>query len=360
MQTWQKILIALILSVLIIGGSYSIFSWFTNPTFQSRVRLFAGIKVDPTNSNSNKNTFETPELVNQLKQANLTKDYYRDYSLLDLNIYPSAWVKRHFNEAEQKNALVSGKDADPRQSGLSNQQKYLYGADPKKKNSLCDGKAAGSKPVDGSDYACDDKTDKDLVAVGISPLTGLQLDIPKTFRALNQDVQVLNNLKDGIEKASDDALDYSDLYNASRSVSFDEDLNKLPTTQVDDTSQARISYQNVRLNILKNFVGADNGAVGIGQIYQISTPEQFNALKNIYKQNIDKLSSAGVPRPYTTSNKAYIFILQKLTELIDIRQTALAQKTTETEPYKQTIQKKAVEVVWGYRRLSEELAKVEK
>ena len=358
-STGQKLLIALVLSILIIGGGYLTFNWFTNPVFQARVKLFAGIRGQNTASNSKKDIADLTPLTNQLKQANLTKDYYRDYTLLELDIYPNAWVKRNFNETEQRNALISGKDADPSNSGLSNKEKYLYGGNPKKRNSLCDGKNLGNKPFEGSEYTCDNKTDKQLVAAGISPLTGLELDTPKTFRALNQDVNIINSLKDGIEKASEDALDYPDLYQLSRTVNYDNKLTNYKVTSVEDSSKTRIDYRTLRLDILKDFVGSDSSTLSIGQIYQISSREQFQSLKELYQKQIDKLNSASVPKPYSTSHQAYIFILSRLQELVDIRQKGLETKTTETDDYRKVVKDKAIEVVWGYRKLSEELSKVD-
>ena len=79
------------------------------------------------------------KIVNQeLKnlQANLdtltnTQEYYKEYSIEDLDIYPEAWKNRNFDPSEQKNSLISGAKADPDKDSLTNQQEYFAGTQKK-------------------------------------------------------------------------------------------------------------------------------------------------------------------------------------------------------------------------------------
>lgn len=355
----KKLVFAGSLSLLVVIIAGLGYNYFSNPVFRFTVNnLIWGQGSDLAERRSfiNSATDDLQKAIEEFDQQN-RGNFYRTYTIRDLDIYPRAWVERKFSGAEQSNLLISGPSADPDGDGLINKEEYFYGSNPKMKRTLCDGIKEGEKPISTSPFQCDNRSDKQLVDSNLSPLTGLELDIIPTFRVMNQDFALINSLKETVEKASQEGVDFPELYQASRLIDLNTVASQIKVNQVDDISTNILEYRNIRSSTLQTF-SQDQSASGLSEIYTLTLPEQFDTVKKRYQTQIERLLSTAVPRRYAESHRAYVLIFQKLVELLDIRKQATSDGKLEDPAYREVSRKKAVEVVWGYRRLQEETTKI--
>jgi hypothetical protein len=357
MSERRKIFFAAIATFLIIAVIAIGYNFISNANFRNS--FFNNINPFSSQSSNrqNGNSTDTARLRQILSNFDQTAQYYRKYGLKDLDIYPQAWVNRNFNESERRNSLVSSAEADPDGDGLTNKEEYMFGSNPKKARSICDGQPLGSKPIATSPFTCDSRNDKELVDSGISPLTGLELDTLPEFTVLNQDISIVNSLKESFEKAAEEGVDFPVLFQASKTIDLSDQMNRISVITVEDTSNNILSYRDFRLSALENFI-TENQFSSLSQIYQLTQVEQFANIKKQYQDQIRSLENASVPKRYVESHKAYLMIMNKLTELVDLRSEAFVEKKTGSQEYKDKSYNKAVEIMWGYRRLQEEQAKI--
>ena len=274
---------------------------------------------------------------------------YKEISLEDLPVYPKAWVDRYFSLEEQANALISGESADPDEDGLSNKQEYLYGSNPRVADTLCENR------IDKS-TKCSGRNDKQNVDANISPLTGLTLDTPKKFQIKQQDFAFISQLKDSLTTASNEGVDFPTLYQEARLINLKSDAQNIKINEVDTNRQTVLDYLTVRLKILEGFT-ADDSLGSFSKIYSYTKVDEFDKAIQGYQSLKDTLAGAPVPKKYTDSNKAYIFLFDKLLELLNHRKTIISQVSPSDE-FKKISKQKAVAMAWAYQNLNEELNKV--
>ena len=342
----QKSLVAFGLTGLIlvvIGGGIFISK---NPSFINNIQ---GKKTDKTDQQSDQNRPVLQSTADSLNKA-LTKIgtdavIYQTISFEELPIYPQAWVDKYFDSKEQANALIGGQDADPDGDGLSNKQEYLYGSDPTNKDSLCDGK------IDNK--VCFGRTDKQNVDAGFSPLTGLQLDTPKKIKIKKQDLAVIGNLKNSLETASNEGVDFPTLYQLAKTIDLTQEMDKQKVISVQDTAQGFLDYQQFRVEILGDFANDDEFS-SFTKIYELSTKEDFDSYIKKYTDIRDKLVAASVPQKYIEAHRAYILLFQKLVALVQHRKEGVLAGSIGPE-FKEKSKQISTEMVWSYKRLNEEL-----
>lgn len=353
---WLRISVAGFLSLLIVFGSYGVYSWHNNPSFRYNLSTYLGLNKSVKEEIKRNLSNGADEVLNDLSKIT-ESPLYREYTLLDLDIYPDSWVKRNFNETEQNNQTISGRLADPDNDGLTNQEEYFYGSNPLKSKTICDGKQKGDKASPTNDYVCDGKNDKELVTEGVSPLTGYTLDIPFKFRATNQDVQVTNAYKANLELASKEGLDIPILYEKSKLINLGSEVSKIKTIPSDESAESILRYQQFQIALTESLL--KNGyTTSISQIYSLSKPSDYDALITAYQIRAEDIQKQPVPKKYESLNKLYALNVLKISDMIKLRKEAIQSNSTDNSDYQTKIQAKATELIWTYRRITEEQIKL--
>lgn len=353
----QKLLIILILTCLIIAGTVFSVAFISDPIFRS------GILNIPRQLTGNN---DQQKIVNQeLKnlQANLdtltnTQEYYKEYSIEDLDIYPEAWKNRNFDLSEQKNSLISGAKADPDKDSLTNQQEYFAGSNPKKTFTLCQDIKKGDKPIETSPFICDGRNDGDLFRSNLSPLSGLDLDIIPKFTVLNQDFSMINSLRESVENASREGNDFPELYQLSRKINLINQLEEQKLVTGQNNATDILKYRQDRIVITQDFITQD-AITPISQVYTLTKPEQFDAVIKKYQEISSRLSDLPTPPQYKTAHQANLLLFKKIIELYVLRKEYIIKKTTDTPEFQSKAKEKSVEAIWAFRRLNEEEKKQE-
>ena len=345
----QKSLLALGLTgliVVVIGGGVFI---SRNPNFIDNIQGKKTDKADQSSDQDRPVLQSTADSVNKaLSKIGTDAVIYQTISFEELPIYPQAWVDKYFDNKEQANALIGGQDADPDADGLSNKQEYLYGSDPTNKDSLCEGR------IDNN--TCVGRTDKQNVDAGISPLTGLQLDTPRKIKIKKQDLAVIGNLKNSLETASSEGVDFPTLYQLAKTIDLTEEMNKQKVISIQDTAQGFLDYQQFRVEILGDFADDDEFS-SFTKIYELSTKEDFDTYIKKYTDIRDKLAAASVPQKYIQAHRAYILLFQKLVNLVEHRKDGVLAGSIGPA-FKEKSKKISTEMVWSYKRLNEELTNI--
>lgn len=348
----QKLLIILILTALIVSATIFGIAFVTDPLFRRDILNL------PRQITSNNN--QQKAVDNELKnlQANLDKltntdQYYKEYTIEDLDIYPTAWMNRNFDLTEQKNVLISGAKADPDKDSLTNQQEYFAGSNPKKAFTLCDGVANGAKPIETSPFVCDGRNDGDLYRGNLSPLSGLDLDIIPKFTVLNQDFAMINSLRESVETASREGNDYPELYQLSRKIDLTSQLNLQEYVAGQDEASTILKYRQDRINVSQEFVTQD-AVTPISQIYTLTKAEQFDAVIKKYQSIVTQMAILIVPPKYKVVHQANLLMFKKIIELYSLRRDYIIKKKTEDPEFQIKSKEKSIETIWAFRRLNEE------
>lgn len=345
-----RVAIALILTVGILSGLVY-FSTGGTVNFNNK---------NKQNNSSNGSLSTDPDLERNLAKLNNIVDSYQPKNIVydylqyeDLPIYPPSWVGRNFTETEQKNALISGPEADADGDRLSNKLEYLFGSDPKNKYTLC-GKD------DGSDKCS--KTDKENIDKGISPLTGFGLETNREIVLKKQDTVVLQSIQESFETASNEGVDFPILYQESNLIDISSQLDEETFITVEDNRESYTVYTNTRLDILDKFLSdkeLDSSLNGLIAVYQTAKISELETLQARYTDLLKILKNVPVPITYTRSHQAFMLMFKKLIKLIGNRKDALNKKITNIDEFKAINKKLAVEVVWCYRKMNEELLKID-
>jgi len=270
--------------------------------------------------------------------------------LTDLPVYPVEWQKKFFKSTEIANQLVSGEAADPDKDGLTNKEEYFQGTIPTNPDTLCDGKTDNDK--------CFGKNDGENVEQGISPLTGLSLDTQPEFLIKRQDFHILDNIQDTFEIAAREGVDFPTLYVLARAIDLSDQVESIKVLEQDDSRDNIINYTKVRVEVLKDFVDRDE-LTSFAKIYQITNVPDLEVAKQQYVELRDQMINTTVPNKYKATHQSYIFIFDKIVELIDLRIQGFENKNLLTDEFKDINRDKAVEVVWGYKDLNEKLSILE-
>jgi hypothetical protein len=344
----QRQILAGLLTVAVVLLILGVTNWFTNPGF----RQLLGFERSPQSSAGQISDLDQ-KLIAQLEtltKINPEDIVFQTVTLDQLPVYPQAWVERYFSQSERVNNLVSGPAADPDNDKLSNKEEYLYGSDPRNKDTLCSGKP--DRPE------CSGKNDGENVRNGISPLTGLSLEeLGRSFKIKRSDFQILDRVKDSFEQQAKEGIDFPTLYQLSRAVDLNSEFENISVNVLEDTREGLLTYSQKRLELIKDFINNDE-LTNFIDIYKITNPNDLASVRQKYIEQAGKLKALGVPRRYLSSHKAYVLVFDKLIKLIEHRQEGLKTSSIFSDGFKADSKKKAVEVVWAYRKVNEEVAKL--
>lgn len=340
-KQFSAVLISLIILALVSFGV--VFS--TNLTFKDYI--LNGSKIATNTSISGTELDQSlDDLGQSLTKLNIDSILYDTINLDNLPIYPKAWVERFFSGSEIQNALISGPSADPDKDGLSNKQEFLLGSNPREKDSLCLGKIDGKK--------CNGKTDGENVANNISPLTGGIISSNRTFRVNKQNTKLLDTLQSSFENASKEGVDFPTLYQLSKEIDLTDYFNSFKVTTVEDNRDSFSNYLQLRSGIIQGFVD-DSELNSLTEIYSTNSVSQLEIVRQTYQNRLDILNNAAVPKRYTETHKAYLSIFSKIIQLLDLRIQGIKDNTFDNDKYKESTRKTAVEIVWGYKKLNQEV-----
>jgi len=345
----QKTFLAAFLSIITVFLLIFGYNFAFNTSFRDNT---LGInKPSPTESSENAQIRAAiEELDRTVLKINPEDFVFQTINLEDIPVYPKSWVEKYFDGSERANALISGPSADSDSDGLSNKQEYFYGSSPKNKDTLCDGKNDGSK--------CTGKTDKENVDSNISPLTGLKLDVQKRFRIKRQDLLVLSQIQNSFETAAKEGVDFPTLFQLSKTIDLTRESEAISTTTVDDGRDSFLAYNKIRISVLQDFASQDELS-SFTQIYELTKIDDLDRVQKKYENLKLKLNSTSVPKRFEASHKVYVLLFEKLARLVEHRKLGVDQENP-SEEFRKISKDKAIEVVWTYRRLNEELDKLPK
>jgi hypothetical protein len=350
-----RIVLAGFLAISLAGGTVFGIQYYTNQDFKNYVD---GVRSGGLSRVAVDNRISAGELKERLKGLTIGDALFSDIQVGQLPVYPNSWVERNFTEEERKNPLISGPDADPAKSGLTNREKFFFGANPKLRDSLCKDRVDGKPFVEGSNIICDgNNKDIDYIRAGISPLTGSNLEIQPSLRIMKQDLSILDSVKDGFEASSREGVDLPVLYQRSKLPEIDGptqiESDNIKVNEVEENPVSVSNYLQKRIEVLSSdFESSEVNA--LAQIYQSTTPEQLQSIKQRYQKLLEKIAVIPTPKMYKKQQQAYTLIFQKLIELIDFRANALKENKLDTEENKAKSLDIATRVAWGYRKVVEE------
>lgn len=331
-RPWKKVVVALTLTVFVVGGSGFAFIWFT-PSLKSQ--LFDKPQI----------TIDNPKYQVVLSATDLKLLQFNPASLLikkrsvkDLPIYPDSWRKGYFSESELKDSSVSGESADADNDALSNKEEYIYGSNPKNPDTL----GAGGK-------------DGEYVKAGRNPLSGLALENNNfSYYFLNTDLAILEEMNKNLDTLESVGINIPKLYEQSRQKDFSSELNDIKLNVIENpTREGSIDYINQRLLIVKDIVGGDYLS-NLSNIYQLDKIEDLNSLKASNQGRILSLSSMGVPKQEVDFHKNLIYFFDQISDLIDLR-IEVIEKGLERKDYDAKQQEIVLRAVWAHRQINDNI-----
>lgn len=342
-----KQLLAILLAFVVVSGGIWSYFYFTKTSI--------GIETPKDDVYVSDLAINQQNAIDQLKTTVQTatpeKLLYTEFTLDELKIYPKEWVANKFTEVQQANALISGAEADPDGDKLTNRQEFLYGANPNNPHTFC-----GVQKTNEDGTPC--KTDKELLAENRSPLTGLILEIPKKFRFKLVDKQMVEGLQESFGTSSKEGVDFPAMYELARTINLNDELDNIQVTSQKNTGNTMIKYYEQRLDILKD-MSKDDELSSFTSVYGLLETPKLDALTTNYKTMITKLQAMVVPQLMLNYHKANIMILQKLALISEHRSKIIAEKTFTQPDNIEKSQKLGKEMLWAYRKVNEEQAKVQ-
>lgn len=337
----QKQFLTILIPIVIIGGSLGVYSYFNSQNL-------------PLNQVQETQTEEVVQrgqvALNKLKETNKNDPQdliFIELTFEELNIYPTGWVKSNFTSQQQSNQLISGSAADPDQDGITNLREFLYGSNPNNKYTYCGGEATQD---------CKD-TDGDLVQKDKSPLTGITLETPKTFKLKRVDEKIVQNMKDSLGVASEQGIDFPKLYEQSRTLNLDDEVSKIDIITQDTTRESILKYYESRLEILRDSSQEDE-LTAFTNVYGLLEPEKLQTLEQKYLETSNKLKKLAVPKSLANFHKVSIYSIDKLLEITQHRQQTITSGSFNQPDQIEKGQRLARELFWSYRKANTEQNKI--
>ncbi len=337
----QKIILALAIIILILGSLV-----FGNYFFRDNI---LSVGKDKNTENADGQVLGAlKNLESKIGSTNPENLLVEEINLIDLDIYPESWVNRNFSSLESQNQLISGISADPDNDGLTNKEEYFYASNPKNAYTLCGQKL----DKDGCD-----KNDKENVDQKISPLTGLSIEGSDLIEIKRLDKAIAEDLEESFSNASSDGVDFPEVYQLSKQIDLTEEYNQVEITTTEVNRNTIIGYLDNRAQILKKFAEFESLSV-LTEIYKAVDIKSINSLKNQYQGMLDSFESISAPENNAELHRATIYSLRKGISLLDYRAEVTTNGTIERPEVREENKKRAVEMIWAFRKLTLENEKI--
>jgi hypothetical protein len=287
-------------------------------------------------------------LQETVKDVNPEKLLFTEVTLEQLNIYPKNWVTSTFSKEQRENSLITSAEADPDLDGLPNLKEFLYGSNPNKAYTFC-GEKKENCPFN----------DKQMIDSGKSPLTGLVLELPKSFRLKRVDEKIIQGMKESFGATVAQGLDFPKLYEQARTLDLTADFQKIQVVGVKDNRESMINFFEKRVQSLKEFAQEDE-LTTFTNVYKILEVDKIKEIQKQYREMLASIEKIPVPDTFVDFQRANIFILNKLIQITDHRIEVIGNSKYANPEEVEKSQKMAKELFWGYRKMSEEQLKVQK
>ena len=339
----QKQIVAILIPVILVGGGVGTY-WWSN---QANLPLNAPDPTPQTNAVIEKGKKAVKALEGSIIKQNPDKLLFADITPEQLDVYSKAWVNLNFNSDQRENALISGAEADPDGDGIPNKMEFLYASNPMSKYTYC-----GEVKPD-----CQ-KTDKQMIDSGVSPLTNLPLELPKTFRMKKVDQKIVQNTKDNISIAAASGLDFPKLYEQSRLLNLDDQFSKIKALSATDNRDNMLKYIQKRLDIMKDIAKMDE-LTAFTSIYRLLDVPKITQLEDTYKLASKQMNDLAVPESLLDYHKGNLMVIDKTLVIIGDRKESVKNKNNETPEVILKSQQTGKELFWAYRKLANEQAKLQ-
>jgi hypothetical protein len=341
LTTLQKQIISFLIPVVIIGGGFGIYNLFNYQNLPLN-------KVPETRTEAvvQKGQQALEKLKNATKN-DPTELLFVELTVEQLNIYPQGWVKTNFTKEQQTNQLISSSASDPDGDGITNLREFLYGSNPTNKYTLCGGKQTED---------CK-KNDGELIASEKSPLTGLPLEVPKNFKLKRADEKIIQNMKDSLGVASDQGIDFPKLYEQSRTLDLNSELEKIEITTQEANRENILKYYQKRLEILRDYAEEDE-LTSFANVYGLLDASKLETLQKSYESTLKDLKALVVPKSFENFHRASVYSMIKLVEITNSRKETIKQGTFGKQEEIEKGQKLAKELFWAYRKINIEQTKL--
>ena len=334
-KNWKKMLVAVILTVLFIGGLGFAYIW-TNPSLKQS--LF-GPKYNNVVYNSNSVILSQADL--DLLNYNPVETLIKKKTVKELPIFPKSYQKQYFSDVEIKDSSLSGPQADFDKDGLTNKEEYIYASNPKNPDTL----GAGGK-------------DSEYVQAGKNPLSGLPLDnIDFAYYFVNSDLAILEETNNDLDVLEEEGIHIPVLYEQARTKDYSEDLKQISLNVIDNPNRDdSITYLNKRLLLLKDTV-ASNYLDNLSKIYQTKDKDVIAKLKLDNTSRVVSLQSMAVPKQEADIHQSMIYFFQQIDKLIDLRGEVI-EKGLERKDYDTKQDEIILRSVWAYRKINDTVNKL--
>jgi hypothetical protein len=329
-KPWKKVVVALTLTLVVVGGVGFAYIWYT-PSLRSQ---FFDRNTQQLEARSYLQLSETDK---KLLEYNPVSLLIQKKTVKDMPIYPKSWQKNNFSESELGDQSKSGQAADFDNDGLSNKEEYVYGSNPKNRDTL----GAGG-------------TDGEYVKAGNSPLSGMTLESAFDFSyfLLNTDVAILESLNDDLDVLEDEGISVPVLYERSRTEDYSIETNGINMNVIQNpTREGSISYLNERLLVLKETASSKYFST-LSTIYQIKDVETLKILKSDNNGRIISFRSMGVPAQEVEIHKNLLYFFMQIDKLIDLR-IEVVENGLERSQYDARQQEIVKRSVWAYRKIND-------
>ncbi len=347
--TVQKQFIAILIALSITGVAGSIY--YLKSTNNLRNLTLNNLASEQKIIGGNEDiTQAVGEIKNQLGQVDPESLLFEQVDLADLRIYPTQWVANRFSKEQQANALISGPDADPDGDGLPNRLELINGSNPLSAYSLC-----GDSQSDKNGCT---RNDKQMIDSGLNPLTGLKAEDEGRFNIKKVDKSIIPSIQDSFANAEAEGVTFTELYEKARTIDLNPEFKATKFNKVKTDRNSILKYLDARFESIKG-VDANDELLTFTNIYKLVDVKKVIELEDYYKTVLNSLEPLATPNIYGNFQKGSIMLVKKILKVIDLRKQNILSGNSDTDKFKETNKKAALELFWTYRRINDDQRVVE-
>ncbi len=290
------------------------------------------------------------EIKGQLNQVDPESLLFEQVDLADLRIYPQQWVANRFTKEQQANALISGPDADPDGDGIPNRLELINGSNPLSAYSLC-----GDSQSDKNGCT---KNDKQMLDSGLNPLTGLKAEDEGRFNIKRVDKNIVPSIQDSFANAEAEGVTFTELYEKARTIDLNPEFKATKITKVKTDRDSILKYLDSRFESIKG-ADANDELLTFTNIYKLVDIKKVIELEDYYKSIQSSLEPLATPSIYSNFQRGSVMLVKKILKVIDLRKQNILSGNSDTEKFKESNKKAALELFWTYRRINDDQRIVE-